>query len=225
MSLLLRLLPQSGRTQLGSNLYNSKKWTDPTRVRLISPQSGRIPPRVNTVLKVDGSHQGSTRFTKWTDPTKIKLISPQSGRIPPRVNTVHKWTDPTRVKLISPQSRRIPPRVNTTVHEVDGPNQGQIYTIPKNGRTQQGSNLYNSKKRTDPTIGQHQSTKWTNATIVELTPVHKVDGPYQRFKTPIHIMDGPNQFIKLYKSTKWTAIRGHDHIPRNGRTQLGSQTL
>ena len=71
----------------------------------------------------------------------------------------------------------------------------------------------------DPTSGQHQSTKWTNATIVELTSVHKVDGPYQRFKTPIHIMDGPNQFIKLYKSTKWTAIRGHDHIPRNGRTQ------
>ena len=150
---------------------------------------------------------------------------------------ITKWTDPTRVKLISPQSGRIPPRVNT-VHKVDGPNQGQTYkstewTDPtkgqhhgsQSGRTQQGSNLYNSKNRTDPTIGQHQSTKWTNATIVELTPVHKVDGPYQRFKTPIHIMDGPNQFIKLYKSTKWTAIRGHDHIPWNGRTRPGSKTL
>ena len=27
-------------------------------------------------------------------------------------------------------------------------------------------------------------------------------------------MDGPNQFIKLYKSIMWTAIRGHDHIQR-----------
>ena len=100
------------------------------------PKSGRTQPGLNLqVHKVEGSHQGSTRFTKWTNPTRVKLISPQSGRIPPRVNTVHKWTDPTRVKLISPQS----------------------------GRTQQGSNLY--------------------------------------------------------KSTKWTAIRGHDHIPRNGQTQ------
>ena len=183
---------------------------------------------------MDGSHQGSTRFTKWTDPTRVKLISPQSGRIPPRVNTVHKvdgshqgstwftkWMDPTRVKLISPQSGRIPPRVNTTVHKVDGPNQGQTYTSPKSGRTQQGSNLYNSKKRTDPTIGQHQSTKWTNATIVELTPVHEVDRPYQRSSpqsgwpsgvtTTFHGMDGPDQGRKLYKSPQRGRIKLSKH--------------
>ena len=120
--------------------------------------------------------------TKWTDPTKGQHHSSQSGQTQPGSNLYNskKWTDPTGVKLISPQSGRIPPRVNTTVHKVDGPNQGQIYTSPKSGRTQPGSNLYNSKKRTDPTIGQHQSIKWTNTTSVELTPVHKVDGPYQR---------------------------------------------
>ena len=138
--------PTKGQT------YKSTKWTDPTKVKLTSPQSGRIPPRVELtspqsgrtqpgsnlqVHKVDGSHQGSTRFTKWTAPTRAKLIQ---------------------------------------VQKVDGPTKGQTYTTPKRGRTL-------------PT-----------------------------FKTPIHIMDGPNQFIKLYKSTKWTAIRGHDHIPRNGRT-------
>ena len=172
MSLLLRLLPQSGRTQPGSNLYNSKKWTDPTRVKLTSPQSGRIPPRVNTVHKVDGPNQGQTyKSTKWTDPTK-------------------------------------------------GQHHGS-----RSERTQLGSNLYKSKKWTNPTrvkLIQLQKEDWPYHWS---TPVHKVDGPYQRFKTPIHIMDGPNQFIKLYKSTKWTAIRGHDHIPRNGRTRPGSQTL
>ena len=172
MSLLLRLLPQSGRI--------------PPRVKLISPQSGRTQPESNLqVHKVDGSHQGSTRFTKWTDPTRIKLISPQCGRIPPRVNTVHK---------------------------VDGPNQGQTYTSPKSGRTQPRSNLYKSKK-------------WTDPTRVKLIQLQKRGRTLPTFKTPIHIMDGPNQFIKLYKSTKWTAIRGHDHIPRNGQTRPGSQTL
>ena len=133
------------------------------------PKSGRTQPGLNLqVHKVDGSHQGSTRFTKWTNPTRVKLISPQSGRIPPRVNTVHKWTDPTRVKL--------------KVHRVDGPNKGQTYTSPQSGRP-------------------------------------------SGVTTTFRGMDGPNQFIKLYKSTKWTAIRGHDHIPRNGRTRPGSQTL
>ena len=88
---------QSGRTQPGSNSYNSKKWTDPIRVKLIQ------------VHKVDGSHQGSTPpFTKWTNPTRVKLISPQSGRIPPRVNTtVHKVDGPNQGKTYtSPKSGR-----------------------------------------------------------------------------------------------------------------------
>ena len=125
----------------------------------------------------------------------LRLL-PQSGRIPPRVNTVHKWTDPTRVKLISPQSRRIPPRVNTTVHEVDGPNQGQTYISQNVDGPNQGQTY------TSPQSGRPSGVT-----------------------TTFHGMDGPNQFIKLYKSTKWTAIRGHDHIPRNGRTRPGSQTL
>ena len=123
--------PTKGQT------YKSTKRTDPTRVELTSPQSGRIPPRV-------------------------KLINPQSGRTQPRSNLqVHKvdgptngqtykstkWTDPTRVT--SPKSGRIPPRVNT-VHKVDRPNQGQTCISPKSGRTQQGSNLYNSKKEDGP---------------------------------------------------------------------------
>ena len=130
--------------------------------------------------KVDGPNQGQiyTIPKKWTDPTKVKLTSPQSGRIPPRVNTVHKWTDPTRVKLISPQSRRIPPRVNTTVHEVDGPNQGQTYTSPKSGRTQPGSNLYKSKK-------------WTDPTRIKLIQLQKEDGPYH-WSTPVHEVDERN---------------------------------
>ena len=136
---------------------------------------------------------------------------------------ITKWTDPTRVKLISPQSGRIPPRVNT-VHKVDGPNQGQTYKSTKwtdptkgqhgsqIGRTQPGSNLYKPKK-------------WTDPTRVKLIQLQKRGRTLPTVKTPIHIMDRPNQFIKLYKSTKWTAIRGHDHIPRNERTRPGSQTL
>ena len=108
------------------------KWTDPTKGQH-GPQSGRTQLGSNLqVHKVDGPHQGSTRSTKWTDPTRVKPTSPQSGWIQPRVNTVHK---------------------------VDGPNQGQTYTSPKNGRTQQGSNLYNSKKEDRPY--QRSKTQYT----------------------------------------------------------------
>ena len=129
MSLLLRLLPQSRRilTRVNTTVhkvdgpnqgqtYKSTKWTDPTkgqtykstkrtdltRVKLISPRSGRIPPRVNTVHKVDGPNQGQTyKSTKWTDPTKGQHGS-QIGRTQPGSNLYKpkKWTDPTRVKLI-----------------------------------------------------------------------------------------------------------------------------
>ena len=54
---------QSGRTQPGSNLQ-VHKMTDPTRVKLLSPQSGRIPPRVNTVQKVDEPNKGQTYTTQ-----------------------------------------------------------------------------------------------------------------------------------------------------------------
>ena len=136
MSLLLRLLPQSGRTQPGSNLQ---------------------------VHKVDRSHQGSTRFTKWTDPTRVKLISPQSGRIPPRVNT--------------------------TVHKVDGLNQGKTYTSPKSGWTQQGSNLRQSTKWTDPTNVQDP-----NPHNGRIQPVHKI--------IQVHKVDG-HQGSRPH-STEWT---------------------
>ena len=56
-----RLLPQSGRTQLGSNIQ---------------------------VHKVDGPHQGSKPIHKMDGPNQgHKHISPQSERTPPRVKT------------------------------------------------------------------------------------------------------------------------------------------
>ena len=121
-------------------------------------------------------------------------------------------------KRLLPPSGRILPRVNNTVHKVNRPNQGQIYTIPQSGRTnsgsnlhkstkrtgpnkgqhqstkwtdQPGSNLYESTKWTNPTKGQHQSTKWTDPTRVKLIRVQKADEPYQ-WSTPVHKVDGPN---------------------------------
>ena len=87
----------------------------------------------------------------------------------------------TTKRLLLP-SGRIPPKVNTTVHKVNGPNQGQIYTIPKSGQTQPGLNLYKSKK-------------WMDQLWVKLTQVHKADGPQQGL-TPIHKVDGPTR-VKL----------------------------
>ena len=125
-----------------------------------SPQSGRIPPKVNTTVhKVDrhnqgqtykstkwnGPHQGSTPPSKkWTDPTRVKLIQvhkvdgSHQGLTPPFT----KWTDPTRVKLIQ-------------VQKVDGPNKGQTYITPK--------------KRTDPTNVQNPNTHNGRT-----QPVHKI---------------------------------------------------
>ena len=137
-----------------------------------------------------------------------------------------------------PQSRRTQPGSNLQVHKVDGSHQGSNMYVQKEDGPNQGSNLPAHK-----VDGSHQgstrSTKRTDPTRVKLIQTKKVDGPnrgqtyitpkrgraLQTFKTPIHIMDGPNQFIKLYKSTKWTPIRGHDHIPRNERTLPESQIL
>ena len=100
------------------------------------------------------------------------------------------------------------------VHKVDGPNQGRTYkstkwtdltkvklTNPQSGRTQPRLNLYKSKR-------------WTDLAGIRL--MQKRERTLQTFKTPINIMDGP---------IMWTAIRGHDHIPRNERTRPGSQKL
>ena len=107
-----------------------------------------------------------------------------------------KWTDLTKVELTNPQSGRIPPRVKLI--------------SPQSGRTQPRPNLYKSNR--DQVYVKKKKKKKRGRTL-------------QTFKAPIHIMDGPNQFIKLYKSIMWTAIRGHDHIPRNERTRPGSQKL
>ena len=53
--------PQSGRTQPGSNLFKSTKWTDPTRVKttvhiMEGPNKGQ---KLTQVHKVDRPHQGS----------------------------------------------------------------------------------------------------------------------------------------------------------------------
>ena len=144
----------------------------------------------------------------WTDPTEGQHHSSQSGRTQPGSNLYNSkmWTDPTRVKLISPQSGRIPPRVNTTVHEVDGPNQGQTYTSPKSGRTQPGSNLYKSKK-------------WTDPTRIKLIQLQKEDGPYH-WSTPVHEVDKCNH-CWTYNSPQSgrTLPTIQDPYPHNGRTQ------
>ena len=133
-------------------------------------------------------------------------------------------------KRLLPQSGRTPPWVKNLykVHKVDGPHHGL---------------KIQSTRWTDPTKGQTpRSTKWTNLTKAKLIQIQKVNGPnrdqtygkkkkkkrgrtLQTFKAPINIMDRPNQFVKLYKSIMWTAIRGHDHIQRNERTRLGSQKI
>ena len=145
--------------------------------------------------KVDGPNQGQT------------YTSPQSGRTPPMVNTCPqngriqpgsnlcrstKWTDSTRVELIQVHKVDEPHQGSKLTHKVDGPNQGQTYTSPQSGRTPPMVNTSPQRGRTTP-----------------------------RLKTTINIMDGLNQ-SQNYKSTKWTAINGHDHIPRNERTQPGS---
>ena len=164
--------PNQGQT------YKSTKWTDPTRVKLTSPQSGqipprvkltspqsgRIPPRVKLIHKVDRPNEGQTcKSTKWTDPTKGQH-GPQSGRTQPGSNLqVHKmdgshqrstrstkWTDPTRVKLVQ-------------VQKVDGPNKGQTYITPK--------------KRTDPTNVENPNThNGRTQPVHKIIQVHKVDG-------------------------------------------------
>ena len=90
--------PQSGRTQSGSNLYKSTKWTDPTKGQTYtSPQSGR-------------THQGSNLYksTKWTNPNKGQ-------------NQSTKWTDPPRVKLIQVHKVNGPYQGSKPGHKVDGP--------------------------------------------------------------------------------------------------------
>ena len=167
--------------------------------------------------KVDGPNQGQKTCS-----------SPQSRR-----------TQPGSKTYSSPQRGWTPPRVKTTIHIMDGPNQSQkLIQVHKVDGPHQGSR-HKSKKWTDPTrvINLYKSTKWTDPTRVELIRVHKVDGRAQpgsraftnpqrgqttpRLKTTINMMDGPNQ-SQNYKSTKWMAINGHDHIPRNERIQPGS---
>ena len=125
--------PTKGQT------YKSTKWTDPTRVKLTSPQSGRIPQRVKhispqsgrtqpgsnlQVHKVDGSHQGSTRFTKWTAPTRAKLIQVQKVDGPDKGQTYitpKKRTDPTNVEDPNTHNGWTQPvHKIIQVHKVDG---------------------------------------------------------------------------------------------------------
>ena len=132
----------------------STKWTDPTRVKLTSPKSGRIPLRVKLISPQSGRV-----------PPRVKLISPQSGRTQPGSNLqVHKvdgshqgstrstkWTDPTRGKLVQ-------------VQKVDGLNKGQTYITPK-------------KKRTDPTNVQNPNTyNGRTQPVHKIMQVHRVDG-------------------------------------------------
>ena len=72
--------PQSGRTQPGSNLYKSTKWTDPTKGQTYtSPQSGRTPPRVKTSPQNGRTQPGSNLYIHKVD--RLQLGSrPRRGR-------------------------------------------------------------------------------------------------------------------------------------------------
>ena len=86
-----------------------KKWTDPTKVKFTSPQSGRIPPRVNTVHKVDEPNQGQTyKSTKWTNPTKGQHGSQVDGPNQGQTYKITKWTDPTKGQHGSQSGRTQP---------------------------------------------------------------------------------------------------------------------
>ena len=133
------------------------------------------------------------------DPTKGQDQSTKWTN-PTRVTNLYnstKWTDPTKGQDHSPQNGRTQPGSQIYTSQQSGRTPPRVKTSPQNGRTQPGSQTY-----TNPQSGR--------------TP--------PRVKTPVHITDGPNQVTKLYKSTKWTATKGHDHIPRNGRTRPVSQT-
>ena len=165
-------IPKSGQTQPGLNLYKSKKWTDPTRVKLTSPQSGRIPPRVNTSPQSGRTQPGSNLYKskKWMDQLWVKLTQvhkadgPQQGLTP-----IHKVDGPTRVKLIRVHKVDGPHQGSTPIHKVDGLNQGQTYISSQSGRTQPGSNLYKFTKWTDPTKATsfYKTSKRTDHTKVK----------------------------------------------------------
>ena len=142
--------------------------------------------------------KGQHQSAKRTDPARIELIQVHKVDGPHQGSTiVHKVNGPTQGQTYtSPQSGQTPPRVNTNPQS-GRTNQGQTYTSPQNGRAQQRPWAFRNPQR-----GRTRP----------------------RLKTTIHTMDGPKQSQK-YKSTKWTAINRHDHIPRNERTQPGSQTL
>ena len=65
--------------------FLSTKWTDPTRVKKLCPQSGR------TQIRVKNLHKS----TRWTDPTRDQDSCPQSGRTQQgSKNYVHKMDRP-----------------------------------------------------------------------------------------------------------------------------------
>ena len=140
------------------------------------------------------------------DPTRVKLIQVQKVDGPNQGQTYKsiKWTDPTKGQHGS---------------QVDGPNQGQTYKSTeymdptkgqhhgsRSGRTQPGSNLYKSKK-------------WTDPTRVKLIQLQKEDGPYH-WSTPVHEVDKRNHcWTYASPQSGRTLPTIQDPNPHNGRTQ------
>ena len=121
--------PQSGRTEPRSNLYNSTKWTDPTRVTNLHKSTKWTDPTKgqDQSTKWTDPTKGQDQSTKWTDPTRDKLIQVHKVDGPHQGSKVYKstkWTDPTKVQTYaSPQSERTRPG-------------SQTYINPRSGRTQ-----------------------------------------------------------------------------------------
>ena len=124
----------------------------------------------------------------------------------------------------------------TAVHKVDGPNQGQTYTIPQSGQTQPGSQTYTSPQsgrtpprvktsprngRTQPGSNLYKSTKWTDPTKGQTYTSPQSERTQPGSQTYINQRSGRTQpghkIILVHEVDDHT--KGHDPIPRNERTQ------
>ena len=113
----------------------------------------------------------------------------------------------------------------TAVHKVDGPNQGQTYTIPQSGQTQPGSQTYTSPQsgRTTPRV---KTSPRNGRTLprVKISPRNGRTQPGSNLYKSTKWTD-PTKVANLYKSTKWTdPTRSQNYTsPRSGRPHQGSR--
>ena len=190
--------PQSGRTELGSNLYNSTKWTDPTRVTNLHKSTKWTDPTKgqDQSTKWTDPTKGQDQSTTWTDPTRVKLIQVHKVDGPHQGSNLYKstkWTDPTKVANLYKSTKWT------------DPTRSQNYTSPRSGRPHQGSRPH--------------STKWTDPTMITNTK-STVDEPTNVKTYP---QSGRAQPLSTYINQRsGRTLQGVKTNPQNGRTQPGS---